>query len=336
MTRIITITILSAVAVFAQHGPGMMRAGQPIPSEIPSPANPFTPAKVDLGRMLYFETRLSKNQKISCNTCHPLGSYGADGKRVSTGQGGQEGNRNSPTVYNAAAHFVQFWDGRASDVEEQAKGPVLNPVEMAMPTGDSVVRVLKSIPGYVTAFQAAFPGESDPVTFDNMARAIGVFERKLTTPSRWDKFAGGDHAAITQQEMRGWMTFRHAGCTTCHNGPAIGGTSFQKLGASVAWPQPSDQGRYEVTKAEADRLMFKVPSLRNVEKTGPYFHDGRVRTVEDAVRLMGKHQLGIDLQDSDIESITAWFHTLTGPLPQEYIHPPKLPAGTAETPKPLE
>ncbi len=337
MKKIMVTAMLSAVSAFAQHGPGMMRMmPSPIAMEFPSGANPITPAKIDLGRMLYFDARLSKSQTISCNSCHPLGNYGADGKRVSTGQGGQQGNRNSPTVYNAAAHFVQFWDGRAADVEAQAKGPVLNPVEMAMPSGDSVVRVLKSMPGYVAAFQLAFPGESDAVTFDNMAKAIGVFERKLSTPSRWDKFVAGDHSAITAEEMRGWMTVRHAGCTTCHSGSTVGGTSFQKLGASVPWPGTSDQGRYEVTKADTDRLIFKVPSLRNVEKTGPYFHDGRVGLLEEAVRLMGKHQLGIDLQDAEVQSIIAWLHTLTGPLPTGYINPPKLPASTPQTPGPSE
>jgi len=296
-----------------------------LPDSIPSPTNPLTPAKIDLGRMLFYEPRLSKGHDVSCNSCHSLDNYGVDGKRVSTGFQGQLGGRNSPTVYNAAGHLAQFWDGRAADVEEQAKGPVLNPVEMAMASDAEVVATLRAIPGYRAAFQKAFPASSEPITFDNMALAIGAFERKLVTPSRWDRFLNGDSAAITQEEMAGHHEFMHQGCASCHNGAYVGGRMFQKLGVEQPWPISTDLGRIEVTKNAADRMVFKVPSLRNVEKTGPYFHSGTVATLPEAVRLMGQHQLGVKLEDRQVSQIIAWLKTLTGEIPLDYIRRPKLP-----------
>jgi len=296
-----------------------------LPDSIPSPTNPLTPAKIDLGRMLFYEPRLSKGHDVSCNSCHSLDNYGVDGKRVSTGFQGQLGGRNSPTVYNAAGHLAQFWDGRAADVEEQAKGPVLNPVEMAMASDAEVVATLRAIPGYRAAFQKAFPASSEPITFDNMALAIGAFERKLVTPSRWDRFLNGDSAAITQEEMAGHHEFMHQGCASCLNGAYVGGRMFQKLGVEQPWPISTDLGRIEVTKNAADRMVFKVPSLRNVEKTGPYFHSGTVATLPEAVRLMGQHQLGVKLEDRQVSQIIAWLKTLTGEIPLDYIRRPKLP-----------
>jgi cytochrome c peroxidase len=287
--------------------------------------NPLTDAKINLGRMLFYEPRLSKGKDVSCNSCHDLANYGVDGKRFSTGFEGQLGGRNSPSVYHAAGHLAQFWDGRAADVEEQAKGPVLNPVEMAMASPAAVVATLKAIPGYRAAFAQAFPGQPDPVTFDNMARAIGAFERKLVTPSRWDRFLAGDQSAITQEEMFGHHEFMHGGCATCHNGPYVGGKMFQKLGAEKPWPATDDLGRIAVTKNAADRMVFKVPSLRNVEKTGPYFHSGHINQLEEAVRLMGRHQLGAELEPQQVSRIVAWLKSLTGEIPREYIKAPPLP-----------
>ena len=203
---------------------------KPLPDAVESQKNPITEAKVNLGRMLYYEPRLSKNQDISCNTCHDLAKYGVDGQPVSDGHKGQKGTRNAPTVYNAAGHFVQFWDGRAPDVEEQAKGPVMNPVEMAMSSDKAVVAVLKSMPEYVDAFKKAFPAEKDPVTFENTARAIGAFERRLMTPSRWDKFLKGDQAALSNAEKAGFNKFMEAGCQACHAGTYLGGEVYQKIG----------------------------------------------------------------------------------------------------------
>ena len=306
----------------------------PLPQVMTSEANPVTEAKIELGRMLYYEPRLSRGQDVSCNTCHPLAQYGAESEPVSTGFKGLKGNRNAPTVYNAAGHFVQFWDGRAPDVEEQAKGPVMNPVEMAMPSQERVVAVLESIPGYVRLFEKAFPEKNDPVTFDNMAKAIGAFERKLVTPSRWDRYLRGDEKALTGAEKAGLDKFIAAGCVTCHNGAYLGGELYEKLGTVRPWKDASDPGRFQVTKAEADKLVFKVPSLRNIEKTGPYFHNGSVNDLGEAVRLMGLHQLGQELTAADTHAIMAWLKTLTGDIPHKYIREPRLPKSTAKTPKP--
>jgi cytochrome c peroxidase len=307
---------------------------EPLNGAMPSEANPITLEKVSLGRMLYYEPRLSKSQQISCNTCHMLDKYGVDGEPTSDGHKGQKGDRNSPTVYNAAGHLAQFWDGRAADVEEQAKGPVLNPVEMAMPSEKVVIAVLKSMPEYVEAFKKAFPKDKDPITYDNMAKAIGAFERGLVTPSRWDKFLRGDRAALTDEEKAGFNTFVQSGCQTCHQGVLVGGTLFQKLGAAMPWPDSSDPGREKVTKNAADRMVFKVPSMRNVEKTAPYYHDGKVRTLDEAISLMALHQVDEKLTEAQVKSIVAWLRTLTGEIPEDYIKEPPLPKSTAATPQP--
>lgn len=303
-----------------------------LPASVPNPENLGTPAKIDLGRMLYYEPRLSKNHDISCNSCHLLDSWGVDNEPTSPGHRGARGDRNSPTVYNAALHIAQFWDGREPDVEAQAKGPVLNPVEMASLSEASVVNVLKSIPGYVDAFSAAFPDASDPVTYDNMAKAIGAFERNLMTPGRIDAFAGGDLSALSEQEQRGLNTFMGVGCQTCHLGAALGGQFYRKLGFIYPYPPNKDVGRENVTGSEANRYEFKVPSLRNVAKTGPYFHDGSVATLADAVKIMGYHQLGQKLDDTQIADLVAFLESLTSDLPTDYIAKPELPESGPNTP----
>jgi cytochrome c peroxidase len=305
-----------------------------LPPVMDSAANPITEEKVALGRMLYYDARLSKGQDVSCNSCHDLNKYGVDNQPVSDGDKGQKGTRNSNTVYNAAGNFVQFWDGRAPTVEEQAKGPLLNPVEMAMPDQKKVLAVLNSMPEYVEAFQKAFPGEKHPVTFDNLAKAIGAFERKLVTVSRWDKFLGGDQAALSDQEKAGLNKFLDAGCQNCHNGVYVGGSMFQKLGLARPWDNANDPGRFSVTKQEADRMVFKVPGLRNVEKTAPYFHDGSIATLEEAVSKMADHQLARTLSKEEAGSIVTFLKALTGELPTDYIKEPPLPKSTAQTPKP--
>lgn len=314
--------------------PVKLQLFQPLPEAIPSSSNPITEDKVALGRMLYYEARLSKSQQISCNSCHMLDKYGVDGESTSDGHKGQKGDRNAPTVYNAAGHFVQFWDGRAADVEAQAKGPVLNPIEMAMPDEKQVIAVLNSMPEYVDAFKRAFPEDKNPVTYDNMARAIGAFERKLITPSRWDKFLRGDQNALTNEEKAGFNAYMEAGCQACHAGAYLGGNLYQRLGLAKPWPDSSDPGREKVTKNEADRMVFKVPSLRNVEKTSPYYHNGKVETSEQAVSRMAEYQLGKTLSDSQVKSVVTFLKTLTGDIPVKYIKPPELPKSTAKTPKP--
>jgi cytochrome c peroxidase len=314
--------------------PAMLPAFGVMPNVMESPDNPVTPGKVALGRMLYFEKRLSKSQEISCNTCHPLDQYGAEAKSVSDGHKGQQGSRNAPTVFNAAAHVAQFWDGRAKTVEEQAKGPIMNPVEMAMPSEEDVIAVLQSIQEYRDAFKAAFPGERNPVTIDNMAKAIGAFERTLSTPSRWDRFLAGDTGALTNEEKAGFNKFAEVGCTACHSGPLVGAAMFQKMGIQKPWPVTSDPGRFAVTHEETDRMVFKVPSLRNVEKTGPYYHDGSVATLETAVKDMGEYQLGRSLKDEEVGEIVSWLKTLSGQIPSGATRPLQLPPSSASTPKP--
>jgi cytochrome c peroxidase len=335
----LTVLSLGAAGCGRQAPPAIdaakLKMFAPLPDVIPSKTGAPDEAQITLGRMLYYDTRLSKGQDVSCNTCHDLARYGVDGKPTSEGFKKQHGNRNSPTVYNAAAHFVQFWDGRAPDVEAQAKGPIMNPVEMAMPSDKAVVAVLKSMPGYVEAFKSAFPGQKDPVTLDNAAVAIGAFERKLVTPSRWDKFLKGDETALTPEEKAGFNTFMQAGCQACHAGTLLGANLYQKIGVVKPYPDNSDEGRFQVTKSDADKMIFKVPSLRNVEKTGPYFHNGKVPTLDAAVRQMADYQLGKQLSDADVRSIGTFLKALTGEIPAEYIKPPELPKSTPKTPKPL-
>lgn len=314
--------------------PAKLEVFKALPAVMDSVGNPITEDKVNLGRMLYYDARLSRGQDVSCNSCHALDKYGVDDEALSTGFKGQKGARNSPSVYNAAGHFVQFWDGRAATVEEQAKGPILNPREMAMPGEKRVIAVLRSMPEYVEAFQKTFPGAKDPLTFDNVAQAIGAFERKLVTASRWDKFLGGDQAALTDQEKAGLNTFLDTGCQACHSGAFLGGSVFQKMGAVKPYPDTRDLGRFDVTKEDADKQVFKVPSLRNVEKTAPYYHDGSVKTLDDAVAKMGDYQLGRSLSPAEVTSIISFLKTLTGDLPTEYIKAPTLPKSTATTPKP--
>jgi len=335
MTKTLGIAMAALLAAAAAEiDPARLKTFRPLPEVMPSAKNPITEAKVTLGRLLYYEPRLSKNHDVSCNSCHSLTGYGVDQQPLSDGHKGLKGSRNAPTVYNAAGHVAQFWDGRAPDVEEQAKGPVMNPVEMAMTSDKAVVAVLKSMPEYLAAFKKAFPGQADPVTFDNMAKAIGVFERRLVTPSRWDKLLKGDKSALTDQEKAGFNKFVEVGCASCHRGTLLGADSYQRLGLVKPWTHTSDLGRYAVTKKGTDKLVFKVPSLRNIEKTGPFYHDGSVKTLEDAVRLMAEYQNGKQLKPEEIQSIVTFLKTLTGQIPLEYVKQPVLPKSTAATPKP--
>ncbi len=312
--------------------PRLLRRFKPARSVIQGTGNPITEAKVRLGQMLYHETRLSKSQEISCNTCHKLDGYGVDGEKTSRGHNGQRGDRNAPTVYHAAGHFEQFWDGRMPSVEEQALGPILNPAEMAAPSEKYVIAVLSSMPPYLEAFQRAFPGEPRPVTLVNVGKAIAAFERNLTTRARWDDYLEGEENALSAHEVEGLKLFTNLGCMVCHTGELLGGSMYEKVGAVEPWPNQTDQGRYEVTQRAGDRMMFKVPSLRNVERTGPYFHDGSATDLPAAVRMMGRHQLGLELQPREVESIVAWLKSLTGSLPMQYVSRPELPPSTKKTP----
>ena len=304
----------------------------PLPTVMESKSNPVTLAKVNLGRKLYYDPRLSKNHDVSCNTCHLLDKFGVDGLMTSVGHLEQVGGRNAPTVYNAAGHIAQFWDGRAADVEDQAKGPPLNPIEMAMVNEAAVEATLNSIPGYVSLFAAAFPDDEEPISYDNMAKAIGAFERGLVTPSGFDDYLAGDDSALNELEIAGLTAFLDAGCGTCHAGPYVGGAIYQKLGLVKPWERDADQGRFDVTGVEADRQLFKVPSLRNIAQTSPYFHDGSVASLNEAVRLMADHQLGIPVTNEQVISIIAFLNALTGNIDPAYIAMPELPESSQSTP----
>lgn len=282
-----------------------------LPERMPG-AEADTPALVALGKALYFEKRLSVNGKQSCNDCHRLdGEHpsGADGEKTSDGAEGKTGTRNSPSVKNAGYHLAQFWDGRAKSLEEQAEGPLLNPIEMAMPNAAAVEAVLRAAPEYRDPFAAAFPGETEPMSLRNTARALAAFERTLRTRDRFDDFLKGDLDALSHREAAGLQLFLKTGCTTCHNSPTIGANQYQLLGLVKAW-ETKDEGRFAVTKNEEDRRKFKVPSLRNSVSTGPYFHDGSVDRLDEAVKKMAWHQLGKELTDDEIASIVAFLGAL--------------------------
>lgn len=264
-----------------------------------------------LGQKLYFEKKLSVNNSMSCNTCHNLETFGVDNEPTSPGHEKKRGDRNSPTVLNAALHASQFWDGREPDVEAQALGPILNPVEMGMPSEKAVMDKLREDQEYVELFAKAFPGTSKSMKYVNVGKAIGAFERTLLTPSRFDDYLKGDVHALSEKERRGLNQFVQVGCTSCHAGVVLGGDSFQKIGAINEY-KTQDKGRYNVTKDKDDMFFFKVPSLRNVVHTGPYFHDGSIKTLDEAIRLMGHHQLDVKLSEEQLEEIKAFLASTTG------------------------
>lgn len=308
---------------------------KPLPLEAQSPpSNPTTAEKVQLGKMLFHDPRLSKSGAFSCNSCHNLASYGVDNRPTSIGHGFKTGTRNSPTVLNSDLQVAQFWDGRAADLEEQAEGPILNPVEMAMPDPDMLLQRLNSIPQYKEAFAEAFPKSKPSVSYKNVARAIASFERTLRSPSRFDQFLLGQGDALRPEEKEGLQTFMTQGCITCHNGVNVGGGMYQKFGLHHPYPHQSDRGRAEVTQKERDAYFFKVPSLRNVTKTYPYFHDGKVWDIHEAVKIMGKTQLGKDLSTEEVTQIVAFLDSLTGELPPEALQLPVLPPSGPDTPQP--
>jgi cytochrome c peroxidase len=325
--------IISFSIVHAYEVPdSLMTQLQPLPNIMESDSNSITDEKVKLGRLLFFDKRFSKNHDISCNSCHGLDTFGVDNKQFSLGHKGQLGGRNAPTVYNAALHLAQFWDGRAKDVEEQAKGPVLNPVEMAMPNEAKVLEVINSITEYQKLFAAAFPGKNS-VSYDNFGKAIGAFERKLVTPSKFDAFVNGKKDALTSTEKKGLVKFIETGCISCHNGPAMGGNMYMKIGLVKSWPNLKDQGRYDLTKKDIDKHVFKVPSLRNIEKTGPYLHDGTIKSLDKVVSMMAEHQLGRKLSSEDTGLIVTFLKTLTGKADSKLIAEPTLPESSVTTPK---
>jgi cytochrome c peroxidase len=308
----------------------------PIPLTAPDLENNIiTRPRVDLGAMLFFDPRMSRSGLFSCQSCHNVGLGGVDGLETSIGHGWQQGPRNSPTMYNAVFNIAQFWDGRAANLAEQAMGPVQAGVEMNN-TPERLIETLNSMEGYITAFNEAFPGEEDPVTFENFALAVEAFQATLTTPnSRFDQFLNGADS-LTEQEIRGLNAFIDEGCAACHAGVNMGGEGYYPFGlverpGAAVLPE-GDRGRFEVTATAADDYVFRASPLRNIELTAPYFHSGVVWSLEEAVAVMGVSQLGADLDDQQIADITAFLRTLTGEIP-EVVHP-TLPVSTPATPRP--
>lgn len=336
MKNLLTISLLAFILIMAScqnkkqqvaEGPNadtllMMAKNlfQPLPAEASNPDNPVTPEKVALGKTLYNDNRLSFKMTQSCNTCHNLATYGVDNKPTSPGDNGKPGTRNSPTTFNAALHFVQFWDGRMKDVEEQAGGPVMNPAEMEMPSEKEVIDRIMKDDNYKKMFAAAFPDEKNPVSFTNMRKSIGAFERTLITPGKFDKFLGGDVTALSGEELEGLKQFMDAGCTACHSGALLGGTMFQKyplFGShkELTGSDVDDLGKMAATKNEADKYLFKVPSLRNIAETWPYLHDGSVKELDKVIGIMAKAELNKELTAGQITSVASFLKALTGEIP---------------------
>ncbi len=328
-------TLLAAIIA----APAMAQQWQTLPDTPPTPKdNPTTAAKVELGKMLYFDPRFSSTGTVSCNSCHNVMLGGEDNRPVSVGVEGQKGGRSAPTVWNAAYLSVQFWDGREPTLEAQAKGPVINPIEMGMESHEVLVeRRLRQITGYKPYFEKAF-GPGDVINIDNFAKAIAAYERTLITPdSPYSRYVKGDKKALTPQQIAGMEKFSKAGCGGCHSGGAFAGPE-KPLGEGFFMKFPTftnneyvskynlaeDGGRFEATQKEADKNMWRVPTLLNIALTAPYFHNGSVQTLDEAVRVMAKTQLDKDLSDEDVADIVAFLNSLTGEFPEQTM--PRLPA----------
>ena len=271
-------------------------------------------AKAMLGKQLFHDSRLSRNDTISCASCHDVSNWGVDSSSSSTGFSGQVGSRNAPTVFNAVFNFRQFWDGRAATLSAQAAGPVVDPIEMGMESWDAVVEKLRAVPEYRTAFEQVY---GDDITAEAIRDAIAEYEKTLiTADSPFDRYLRGDEKAITPQQLRGYRLFKGYGCVSCHQGRNVGGNMFQKFGVlkdiNLRKAAQVDFGRFNVTGNEWDKHVFKVPSLRLATKTAPYFHDGSVATLEEAVRIMVEFQLGRPVPARDQQDIIAFLESLVG------------------------
>lgn len=318
-------------------------AWESMPEIVPAPAdNPTTAEKVKLGKMLFFDPRFSSTGTVSCNSCHNVMEGGDDSRAFSMGVHGQLGGRSAPTVWNSAFHSVQFWDGRAASLEEQAKGPVVNPVEMGMSDLEKAMQRVRNIPGYKVYFDAAFSG-TNSMTIDNAAKAVAAYERTLVTRnSPFDRYIKGDKTALTSQQLRGMELFQNTGCLACHSGPAFNGptmpagTGFYSKFPTFAdnlytekYELLKDKGRADVTKNDTDLYQFRVPTLRNIADTAPYFHNGSVRDLNEAVKVMAKTQLNKDLSDDEADDISAFMASLSGEYPEMTM--PRLPATPGTT-----
>lgn len=321
MKNLLKVSILISLAGLIACGPSekeksLMKQSKAmfgtLPDKMPG-SESDTPAIIELGKKLYSDTKLSVNNTQSCNSCHNVNGKagGVDNLPTSPGAFGKTGDRNSPTVLNAGFHFVQFWDGRAADLKAQAKGPILNPGEMAMPNEKAVIDKLSADAEYPALFKKAYPDAKEPLTYDSLANAIAAFERTLITHDRFDDFMNGKNSALSSEEQKGLETFIATGCTACHNGAALGGNSFRKMGQVNSYSNVTDTGRFNVTKKAEDKYFFKVPSLRNIKLTSPFFHDGSAKTLEDAVTQMAYLQLGKKLSKEEAESISRFLGSLT-------------------------
>ena len=330
LTKSIPLTFVVVACAALMAAGSVMAQGQELIRPIQA-AKVISPAKVELGKKLFFDPRLSKSGSISCNSCHNLSMGGSDNLKTSIGDKWQKGPINSPTVLNSSGNIAQFWDGRAKDLKEQAGGPIANPGEMAF-THELAVDMLRSIPQYVSEFKKVFG--NDKLTIDEVTAAIAAFEETLVTPnSRFDKWLKGDHKALKSQELAGYKLFKASGCVGCHNGPNLGGNSYQKMGVVEAFKTTSTaEGRSAITGKDADRFNFKVPTLRNVELTYPYFHDGSANTLGEAVDTMGRLQLGRKFTDTENTEIVAFLKTLTGDQPKLTL--PALPPSSDKTKRP--
>jgi cytochrome c peroxidase len=330
-----TATTTAASTAIPKFDPIQLNPFAPIPEAV---EKPVLDDATKLGQMLYFDTRLSKGQDVACSSCHDLAkSSGTDGgAKTSTGTKKVAGKRNTPTVINSGGSFAQGWDAKTTQMEEFIVPHLLDPSIAAFENEKKIVDLIESIPGYAAAFKKAFP-DAEKVSGETIGRALGTFTKKLFARSRWDKYLAGDKSALTDDELSGLAMFVEAGCITCHQGKYIGATQSQKLGVAKAWPPPTgtELGRFEVTKQEADRGMWKVPSLRNVTKTAPYLHDGSMATLEETTKMMSRHQIGKELSDPQIKAIVAFLGTLSGDPPKELVQKPAaLPPSGPKTPKP--
>lgn len=338
MKTVRTTLVMVLLAVQAANAMEALPAQPPIPKD-----NPQTPQKVELGKILFFDPRLSVSGTVSCNSCHNVMAGGDDGRPVSVGVHGQLGGVGAPTVWNSAYNTVQFWDGRAPSLEEQAKGPLVNSKEMGMKDHDMAIARIRRIPGYLALFKKAFPKEPNPIIIDNVAKAIATFERTLVTPnSPFDKYKKGNKKALSPSALKGMKLVEEVGCTSCHTGPNFNGEGFA-MGEGNYQPFPQipgskydkqyklteDLGRYNVTKNAEDKNKWRVPTWRNVALTAPYFHNGEVKTLPEAVRVMAKTQLDVDLKEDQVEYIVAFLNSLTGEFPK--IVAPRLPLLVNET-----
>ncbi len=337
MKRIFLVLVLSffqAIAYAASDDSSLLEKAKqfygPLPAVMKSENNPVTPEKVRLGRILYYEDRISVDGTISCAKCHPFSHYAVDGLKISVGNSCKPNPRNDPTTFNAADQISEHWIGNRTSVEDQAKQALVGPPSFGMSSYEAVEKILRGIAGYQPLFKAAFPEDGQPVTVDNFAKAVGAFERTLVTPAPFDAFLKGNTAALSEAEKDGLKTFLDTGCMACHNSPYVGGQMYQKFGIYEPYwkytkSQKIDEGRYAVTKNDPDKYVFKVPVLRNVAMTAPYFHDGSVGRLEDAVIIMAKVQLGKDLDEKQAGAIAAFLNSLTGEIPEDALKVPVLP-----------